>query len=455
MHVFICWSGRRSRRIAEAFSSQWLPAVLGDTVTSFVSFADIEKGEGWFDRLLTELSKADAALLCLTPENIASPWMHFESGMVARMGRGTVFTYFLGTDAGKIQDPLKQIQVTVSTEIDTNRLALKLAAVAKAPENDVRARLLNAWDGLAKAIQEVATPKMDDIFPGLAQLFERKTFDERLEDCADQLWLKRYQAAGDTSHALIDRRDAVRTAAEPWQVWLYEKLVHQVDAYVDEIKQYLLLERPFEVGDDGRIDFGSPRAMTPAPAPRSLSTVCERRCAEIRHIIFCLSSPDGAPVLPECLAFAKLRKSQFDDKKRMIHAKGLRVDRASLGLASPADLERCARSVWDYDRIMYFKACESDPIPVGTMLALVGQELEKMQAEDEASKMALHYSIKTLVSTMRKSPNDTFDARDAARLVDDLQKFLDGSGPENNDPKIRRNVAEVGHFIEDRDRAVH
>jgi hypothetical protein len=37
-----------------------LPAVLGKQVTSFLSFADIEKGEGWFDILLNELGKADA-----------------------------------------------------------------------------------------------------------------------------------------------------------------------------------------------------------------------------------------------------------------------------------------------------------------------------------------------------------------------------------------------------------
>ena len=87
MHLFICWSGRRSRRMAEAFDSQWLPKVFGGRITSFVSFADIEKGEGWFERLLTELGKADAALVCLTPENLASPWMHFEAAWRRAWGK--------------------------------------------------------------------------------------------------------------------------------------------------------------------------------------------------------------------------------------------------------------------------------------------------------------------------------------------------------------------------------
>jgi hypothetical protein len=441
--------------VAEAFASEWLPSVLGDTVTSFVSFADIEKGEGWFERLLTELGRSDAALLCLTPENLTSPWMHFESGMVSRMGKGRVFTYFLGTDAAKVQDPLKQIQVTVSTESDTRKLALRLADLAQVAESEVGVRLASAWEKLATAIREVATPRMDDIYPGFTQLFERKTFDERLEDCADQIWLKRYQAVRDTTRALGDHREAVRAAAEPWQAWLYEKVIHQVDAYGDEMKQYLLLDRSFEVGDAGRIDFARPRNLAPAPAPRSLSVVCERRCREIRHVVFCLSNVfDGAPVLTESLAFAKLGPSQFDDKKRLVHARGARVDRASLGLRSAEDLERCARSVWDYDRIMYYKAREVEPTAVSRMIGLAEHELEKVQAEDEASKMALHYSVKALASTMRDRTQEQFDSREAARLLEDLQTFLDRSGSDDDDAKIRRNMAEIRSIVDSRQQPV-
>ena len=443
MHVFICWSGRRSRRIAEAFDGQWLAGVLGDRVTSFLSFEDIRKGEGWFERLLKELEKADAALLCLTPENLGSAWMHFEAGMVSRMGRGRVFTYFLGADPGRVQDPLKQIQVTLATEADTARLARALASLAQVPAIEVEPRLADAWKGLAAAVREVGAPMMEDIHPGFSQLFERKTFQERLEDCADQLWLKRYEGARDTSLALAAQRGAVRAAAEPWQAWLYEKLVRQVDGYVDEIKQYLLLERPFEVGDDGRIQFASPRPLAPAAAPRSLSVVCERRCREIRHVAFCLASMDGAPVLPDSLAFAKLQRNQRDDKKRILHARGDPVGWAALGLRSAEDLERCARSVWDYDRIMYYKAREAEPTTASAMIALVGQELERVSAEPETSKMPLHYSVKTLARTIRGAPPARVDTGDAAALVRDLDDFLKGAVADDEHPKIRQNVEDI------------
>ena len=448
MHVFICWSGRRSRRIAEAFATQWLPANLGDRVSSFVSFSDIEKGEGWFERVLAELVKADAALLCLTPENLSSPWMHFESGMVARMGNGRVFTYFLGADARTVQDPLKQIQVTVATKLDTERLAQKLATLAKV-ELEVE-RKATAWESLATAIRQVGAPAMEDIYPGFGQLFERKTFDERLEDCADQLWLKRFEAVRETSRALVSRQQVVVDAAEPWQTWLYEKLLHQVDAYGDEIRQYLLREQPFEVGDAGRIDFGRPRTLAPSAAPRSLSMVCERRCREIRHVVFCLASAAGAPVLPESLGFAKLKLNQFDDKKRLVHARGLRVHRAALGLSSDAELERCASSVWEYDRIMYYKARETEPTAISTLIGLVDHELEKTLAEDDASKMPLYYAVKTLLRTIRENADERFDQSEAGRLVEDLQHFLDGSRSEEDDPRLRRNVTEIQQIVASR-----
>jgi hypothetical protein len=225
-------------------------------------------------------------------------------------------------------------------------------------------------------------------------------------------------------------------------------LIRQVDAYGDEIKQYLLLDRAFEVGDDGRIDFARPRNLAPAAAPKSLSVVCERRCRAIRHIVFCLSSAAGAPVLSESLAFAKLGRSQFDDKKRLVHSRGWRVDRASLGLKSAEDLERCARSVWDYDRIMYYKARETEPTAVSAMIGLAEHELEKVQAEDDASKMALHYCVKTLASTMRDGVPDQFDVRKAALLLDDLKTFLARAGSDDDDPKIRRNMAEIRIIID-------
>jgi hypothetical protein len=142
------------------------------------------------------------------------------------------------------------------------------------------------------------------------------------------------------------------------------------------------------------------------------------------------------------LAFAKLRLDQFDDKKQLVHARGLQIDRASLGMRTNAELERCARSVWAYDRIMYYKARETEPTTVAVMIGLTEHEMEKAQAEDEPSLMALYYAVKTLAGTIRRNTGERFEVHEAQQLVADLQTFLDAAGSEN-DPRIRRNLADI------------
>jgi hypothetical protein len=69
---------------------------------------------------------------------------------------------------------------------------------------------------------------------------------------------------------------------------------------------------------------------------------------------------------------------------------------------SAEDLARCARIVWDFDRIMFYKACETEPTTPFEMIGLVGHELEKVQAEEEASKMALHTPSRRLCAQSGK-----------------------------------------------------
>jgi hypothetical protein len=63
LHVFICWSGQRSERLARTLHEPWLPNLLGDRFSPFVSFSDIERGQRGIDRLLVERRQADAAIV--------------------------------------------------------------------------------------------------------------------------------------------------------------------------------------------------------------------------------------------------------------------------------------------------------------------------------------------------------------------------------------------------------
>ncbi len=65
MKVFLCWSGGRSRAVAEALKD-WLPdAVPG--VDPLLS-VDIEKGARWSAEVAKELEESKVGVICLTPE---------------------------------------------------------------------------------------------------------------------------------------------------------------------------------------------------------------------------------------------------------------------------------------------------------------------------------------------------------------------------------------------------
>jgi hypothetical protein len=80
--VFVSWSGDTSRRIAEAIGG-WVPNVF-QHVHTFVSSNDIDAGSNWFGRISEELAATNFGVLCLTGNNLATEWIHFEAGAISK-----------------------------------------------------------------------------------------------------------------------------------------------------------------------------------------------------------------------------------------------------------------------------------------------------------------------------------------------------------------------------------
>jgi hypothetical protein len=84
VQIFICWSGTRGLGAAEAlkqffeYLNEKLKLPAESRIEVFYS-PDIDKGRLWFQTVQSELSKANAAVIVVTPENARSPWMHFEA----------------------------------------------------------------------------------------------------------------------------------------------------------------------------------------------------------------------------------------------------------------------------------------------------------------------------------------------------------------------------------------
>jgi hypothetical protein len=80
--VFISWSGEQSKQIALALR-RWLPQVV-QAIEPYMSDADNEAGTLWDHVLTAELDSTNFGILCLTPNNLKSPWIHFEAGAISK-----------------------------------------------------------------------------------------------------------------------------------------------------------------------------------------------------------------------------------------------------------------------------------------------------------------------------------------------------------------------------------
>jgi TIR domain len=128
--VFLSWSGDQSRQIAEAIGSL-IPNVF-QNVQPFVSSNNIDAGSTWFAKISTELALTEFGIICLTPDNLQSQWIHFEAGALAKRitNRERVVPYLHGLSPSNLSPPLSLFQSVNADKTGTLALLRSL--------NDVR-----------------------------------------------------------------------------------------------------------------------------------------------------------------------------------------------------------------------------------------------------------------------------------------------------------------------------
>lgn len=109
MKVFISWSGQTSKNIAEIFR-QWIPSVI-QVVKPYYSPDDITKGTRWGTEIAKELDESKIGIICLTKDNLQSPWIMFEAGALSKnIDKSKVCPLLFGVEPTDIQGPLVQFQ---------------------------------------------------------------------------------------------------------------------------------------------------------------------------------------------------------------------------------------------------------------------------------------------------------------------------------------------------------
>lgn len=154
--IFISWSGNRSRALATALH-RWLPIVLQNT-QPWMSSADIRSGERWGTEVATQLENCDFGLLCITADNLNSPWILFEAGALSKsVEKGRVVPVVLDLDVSDITFPLGQFQARKADEQSIKALVrdINKSSSIKLEEPNLEAALDALWPDLSKRISDI------------------------------------------------------------------------------------------------------------------------------------------------------------------------------------------------------------------------------------------------------------------------------------------------------------
>jgi len=179
MRVFISWSGKRSQIVAEGLRD-WLPCVI-QLVRPWMSASDLGKGARWSLEVAQELATSQLGIICLTPENLLSPWILFEAGALSKtLDQSLVCPYLFDLKPIELAGPLAQFQATSSTKDDTLKLLQNinqtLGANAMSSERIVQAFEV-WWPQLEQRLERI--PAAEEQLP--PQRSEREVLAELLE----------------------------------------------------------------------------------------------------------------------------------------------------------------------------------------------------------------------------------------------------------------------------------
>src|ERR1035438_7327460 len=110
-NIFLSWSGERSLKIAETLVD-WLRVVIPEARPFFSP--EMEKGIPWGQDLESQLGSISAGIVCLTPENLSTPYIHWEAGKLFKsVETARVYTYLYDLSPNEVKKPLSQFQHTL------------------------------------------------------------------------------------------------------------------------------------------------------------------------------------------------------------------------------------------------------------------------------------------------------------------------------------------------------
>lgn len=148
--------------VAEALHD-WLPHVI-QAVDPWMSDSDIAPGDRWSMSLAKQLEDAHFGIICLTPDNLKAPWIHFEAGALSKIvERSHVCPYLFDLESKNVEYPLAQFQSVMSDKYGTKKLVYaindSLENVRKLSEKTLDATFNAFWQDLDNKLRAIPEPQ--------------------------------------------------------------------------------------------------------------------------------------------------------------------------------------------------------------------------------------------------------------------------------------------------------
>ena len=163
--IFISWSGPRSKFVAEALYD-WIPRVI-QSVNPWMSSEDIRAGDRWFIEISKKLEDSDFGIICITPENLTSPWLLFEAGALAKTitDENFVCPYLINLNPTDFQSPLNHFQSVKATKDDTFNLIKSINNVLGADalnERILKDTFDRFWPDLHSKLEDLPSSEVEE-----------------------------------------------------------------------------------------------------------------------------------------------------------------------------------------------------------------------------------------------------------------------------------------------------
>ena len=435
--IFLCWSGDRSKEVARILKNSIGQIITG---TEAVWSEDIPSGKEWFPAIIEKTRSCEAAVICFTPENLDSPWMHFEAGAIlnsiaarASAGHGQegtsgIFLFLFG--ACEAVGPFSQLQASSATDRESvQRFFAELTRFLMG-ENSIQAatnKFTERWPALLEEFESLLRWELPCFYPEFENLFARKTFNESFADCVDRNWRERYKAIVETLATLKCQQQRVKASLEcsSFHQRLYDRLLGSLDRYAMVVGGLLLKENDFS-------------ALAGEDRER-----CDSMRKEVRRVAGLLARKYQPPVFPEAIDFEL--SDTHAERKALIQQFELRLRQ---GTISPQQIAGTRQSLdWALDRIVsylaYSKASDNGG-RVSDLLDGIRFESGRANSQDLISGLEpLYYALEALDDNFPEPAPEAKVKQRILRQVEMVCEFLDRDARRDAGQHVRKRLTSL------------